>query len=89
MVSCLAPCKKWNYPSPYGLGQDETMNDGRFFCCPTPPISPETCRAGIVTTTNYVRLIGQVCPTAYAYAYDDASGLHSCPSTASFIVNFC
>ena len=30
-----------------------------------------------------------IVPTAYSYAYDDAAGLHNCPSETGFEVTFC
>lgn len=88
-VMCLAPCKKWNYPSPYGLGKDERIDPGLHLCCPTPPVSPQECRQGIVEKTKYVDLIHKSCPSAYSYSYDDEAGLHNCPNDTSFIVTFC
>ena len=57
-IACLAPCKAWNYPAPYGLGRPENQDPGLHMCCPTPfdPASglctaangcmtPDTCRA--------------------------------------------
>jgi len=89
VVACLSPCKKWNYPSPYGLGKSETLEPGVYMCCPTPPISPEQCRAGAVVDTKYVDLVQTTCPSAYSYAYDDLAGLHNCPSPTSFDVTLC
>jgi len=88
-VMCLSPCKKWNYPAPYGMGQPEDVDPGLHMCCPTPPVSSDDCRAGPVTTTQYVNLIHQACPSAYSYAYDDVNGLHACPAGTSFHVTFC
>jgi hypothetical protein len=88
-VQCLAPCKRWNYPPPYGLGLPEDIAPGVYLCCPTPPIWPEECRAGIVVNTQYVQLVHRECPTAYAYSYDDEAGLHNCPNNVSFKVTFC
>lgn len=86
-VSCLSPCKKWNYPAPFGLGRNEQEGDGRLFCCPS-PVSVQECRGGAVVYTDYVNLVHRNCPTAYSYAYDDAGGSHDCPSDTSFVVNF-
>jgi len=88
-VQCLSPCKKWNYPYPFGLGRSEVTAPGVNLCCPTPPISPNTCRAGPIVRTKYVNLVHQECPTAYAYSYDDQAGLHNCPNGVSFRVTFC
>lgn len=79
VVACLSPCKKWNYPPPYGLGQPETQDPGLFMCCPTPPVQPHECSNGPVIQTSYVQAVHRSCPTAYSYAYDDAAGLHNCP----------
>lgn len=88
-IMCLSPCKRFNYPKPIGLGRNEQEDPGKYLCCPTPPISSEQCRAGIVVQTQYVKLVHRDCPTAYAYAYDDAGGLHTCPTDTSFDVTFC
>ena len=89
VVACLSPCKKWNFPPPYGLGNSELQEPGVLLCCPTPPIDPEMCRAGPVESTQYVNLIHAKCPTAYSYAYDDEAGLHNCPGETSFDVTLC
>jgi len=88
-VACLSPCKRWNYPYPFGLGLPEDQYPGVMLCCPTPPIWPEECRGGPVIHTQYVQLIHRDCPTAYSYAYDDEAGLHNCPNDVSFRVTFC
>ena len=80
---------EWNYPSPFGMGRNEREEPGQSFCCPTPPVSPQQCRNGIVIQTKYVALIHRDCPTAYSYAYDDDAGLHNCPNNANFKVTFC
>lgn len=89
VVACLSPCKKWNYPPPYGFGYDELVSPGVDMCCPTPPISSEQCNAGPVVETQYVNLVRNNCPTAYSFAYDDEAGLHQCTVSTSFDVTFC
>ncbi|HRI71763.1 MAG TPA: RICIN domain-containing protein [Polyangium sp.] len=106
VIGCMAPCKKWNYPAPWGLGKPENGDPGLHLCCPTPidPASGQcTVANGCMTSqacsnagdplsvehTDYVNVMRQMCPTAYSYAYDDAAGLHACPSTTSFEVTFC
>jgi Thaumatin family len=105
-IACMAPCKEWNYPAPYGLGKSEALDPGLHLCCPTPIdpasgnctagngcIGPDACRAASdplsVVHTSYVGLIHARCPSAYSYSYDDAQGLHACPSTTGFEVTFC
>ena len=75
VVACLSPCKKWNYPPPYGFGRNEHEWSGEYMCCPTPPITPQQCKSGPVVQTNYVQNVRSNCPSAYSYAYDDANGL--------------
>lgn len=106
IIGCLSPCKKWNYPGPWGLGQPENADPGLHLCCPTPidPASgqctaangcmtPEACSNGAdpvsVVHTQYVAKMHAMCPTAYSYSYDDAAGLHACPSETGFEVTFC
>jgi hypothetical protein len=108
VIGCLAPCKKWNYPAPYGLGKPESDDPGLHMCCPT-PIDPaknpgqctiankcmtaEACRSAAdpvsVVHTRYVKAMHEMCPSAYAYSYDDEAGLHTCPKTTAFEVVFC
>jgi hypothetical protein len=56
-------------------------------------MTSEACRAAgdprSVVHTDYVAALHAMCPSAYAYAYDDANGLHACPSDTSFEVTFC
>jgi len=89
VVQCLSPCKRWNYPPPYGLGKPESIQPGLLLCCPTPPVTPGECRAGIVEQTKYVPLVRSACPSAYSYTYDDLGGSHDCPPGTSFTVVFC
>jgi hypothetical protein len=49
VIGCMAPCKKWNYPAPWGLGQPEGNDPGLHLCCPT-PIDPAT---GQCTVANH------------------------------------
>lgn len=86
-VGCLSPCKKWNYPSPYGQGRNEQQDNGRYLCCPS-PVSVDECRRGIVVHTEYVNLVRRSCPTAYSFSYDDDGGSHDCPSDISYHVTF-
>ena len=41
IIACMAPCKKWNYPAPWGKGRSEAVEPGLHLCCPTPidPVS--------------------------------------------------
>jgi hypothetical protein len=106
VIACMAPCKKWNYPAPYGLGQSEGAEPGLHMCCPTPidPASGQCTEANHCMTspacndagdplsvvhTSYVAAIHAMCPSAYSFAYDDAAGLHACPSDTGFEVVFC
>ncbi len=87
-VMCLSPCKRWNYPSPYGLNKPEIEGDGRELCC-AGGISPAECNAGIVTQTEYVKRVRANCPSAYSFAFDDDAGTHACPFDTNFTVTFC
>lgn len=49
-VACLAPCKRWNYPAPFGLGRDEQEEAGLQLCCPTPPVSTEVMLSSIISS---------------------------------------
>ena len=91
-LGCMSPCKAWNYPPPYGLGQPESEDPGLHLCCPA-PFSPEACRDASdplsVVHTDFVALVHERCPTAYSYSYDDAAGLHACPASTGFELVFC
>jgi hypothetical protein len=89
VIGCMAPCKRLNYPAPWGLGAPETTSPTVDFCCPTPPITPEACTAGPVARTDYVTRLQTMCPSVYSYAYDDADGLHTCPAQTRFELRFC
>lgn len=89
VLGCLSPCKKLNYPAPWGHGMAENISPAVEFCCPTPPISPEQCSSGPVVETDFVNRLQDMCPSVYSYAYDDADGLHTCPAQTQFEVVFC
>ena len=74
LVACLSPCKRWNYPPPYGMNRPESNSPGKEMCCPS-PMTPQTCSSGPVVSTQYVKLVRSQCPSAYSYAYDDLAAL--------------
>lgn len=79
VIGCYSPCKKFNYPTFGGYGLNEDADPPVIYCCPTPPISSEECRAGPVVGTEYVTSVHQMCNSeVYTYAYDDALGLRHC-----------
>ncbi|CAL8128822.1 unnamed protein product [Orchesella dallaii] len=41
----------------FKLGRDEQEGNGKWYCCPTPPVSPQECRNNIVVNTEYVKLV--------------------------------
>lgn len=53
------------------------------YCCRGSYENPATC-----LPSNYSRIFKQVCPAAYSFAHDDATGLLTC-SGADFVVMFC
>lgn len=89
VIGCMSPCKKLNFPAPWGFGLSETSKPTVDFCCPTPPISSGQCSSGPVASSAYVTRMHQMCPSVYSYAYDDAAGLHTCPAQTKFEVVFC
>lgn len=83
-IACLAPCKAWQYPAPYGLGKPESEDPGLHLCCPT-PIDPAT---GQCTIAN-----GCMTPDACRAKSDPLSVEHTdyvavvragCPTAYSF-----
>mmetsp|Transcript_33275 Transcript_33275/g.70016 ORF Transcript_33275/g.70016 Transcript_33275/m.70016 type:complete len:350 (+) Transcript_33275:257-1306(+) len=88
-VGCYSPCGKLTY-SQWGQGYDHTpeSEEAQDYCCPTPPISPKQCSAGPVEKTAYVRAVHKLCPSVYAYAYDDGVGLSQCPAGTGYKVTF-
>lgn len=89
VLGCLSPCKKLNYPAPWGEGMPENVSPALEYCCPTPPIEPQVCSSGPVVETDFVNRLQAMCPSVYSYAYDDADGLHTCPAQTQFQVVFC
>lgn len=58
------------------------------YCCPTPPISPDACRAGPIIDTQFLGLVRRKCSGAYGYAYDDSTGLLRCSSSARYTLTY-
>jgi hypothetical protein len=89
-VGCFSPSGKLTFaqwqsiPSPLFTGTTylPTAPQAQMYACPTPPITPAQCSAGPAASTNYTKMIHSTC-NAYAYPYDDAIGLASCPAATS------
>ncbi|KAJ8538010.1 hypothetical protein K7X08_014550 [Anisodus acutangulus] len=53
------------------------------YCCTGEHATPESC-----TPTEYSKMFKDACPSAYSYAYDDASSTCTC-SGSDYIITFC
>ncbi|XP_021284015.1 pathogenesis-related protein 5-like [Herrania umbratica] len=53
------------------------------FCCTGDHATPQTC-----SPTQYSEMFKNACPTAYSYAYDDASSTRTC-SGSDYLITFC
>ncbi|PON36461.1 Thaumatin [Parasponia andersonii] len=53
------------------------------FCCTGDYATPQTC-----SPTQYSAMFKSACPTAYSYAYDDASSTCTC-SGSDYLITFC
>jgi hypothetical protein len=73
---CLSPCTKYNTDQ---------------FCCRGAYGLPQTCIVSQwpASAQSYINNIHSACPGEYAYAYDDAVGLHTCPTGAAYTITFC
>jgi hypothetical protein len=54
------------------------------YCCTGQYGSPATC-----APTNYSQVFKSACPSAYSYAYDDASSTFTCTGASSYDITFC
>ncbi|CAI0425477.1 unnamed protein product [Linum tenue] len=57
--------------------------DAPEFCCTGDHATPQTC-----SPSQYSVLFKDACPTAYSYAYDDASSTCTC-SGSDYLITFC
>eukprot|EP00746_Dinoflagellata_sp_MGD_P015134 gnl/MRDRNA2_/MRDRNA2_133513_c0_seq1.p1 gnl/MRDRNA2_/MRDRNA2_133513_c0~~gnl/MRDRNA2_/MRDRNA2_133513_c0_seq1.p1 ORF type:complete len:379 (+),score=61.15 gnl/MRDRNA2_/MRDRNA2_133513_c0_seq1:92-1228(+) len=91
VVGCYAPCSKLTFQQ-WGntIADHHTPGDSVAgpYCCPTPPVSPSSCRTGPVATTQYVQMVHKKCPGVYGYSYDDGIGLRSCPAGTQYEMVF-
>ncbi|KAH7445326.1 hypothetical protein KP509_01G002400 [Ceratopteris richardii] len=55
-----------------------------MYCCAGAYSNPNTCNA-----TSYSKAFKSRCPTAYTYAYDDATSLFTCASASAYTITFC
>ncbi|KAK4342563.1 hypothetical protein RND71_038379 [Anisodus tanguticus] len=53
------------------------------YCCTGDHATPDTC-----SPTKYSQLFKNACPSAYSYAYDDASSTFTC-SGSDYLITFC
>ncbi|KAL6650319.1 hypothetical protein ACP70R_009244 [Stipagrostis hirtigluma subsp. patula] len=54
------------------------------YCCTGEYGKPAACGP-----TNYSQVFKSACPTAYSYAYDDASSTFTCAGASSYDITFC
>ena len=87
-VGCYAPCAKLTFAQLGGHTFTPESAEAQDYCCPTPPITPAACSAGPVIKTAFVEAVHRLCPSVYAYAYDDGMGLAQCPAGTSYDVTF-
>jgi hypothetical protein len=80
-AGCYGPClkltdPKWNN----AVAQGRKRDDQAVFpyCCTTPPMTSETCNAGPIVDSKYVKAVHSKCPGVYSFAYDDGMGLMRC-----------
>jgi len=86
-AGCFSPSGKLTMGQWQGLPQppftgtfySPTAPEAQMYACPSPPITPAQCSAGPAARTQYTNMIHTKCQT-YAYPYDDAFGLASCPA---------
>jgi hypothetical protein len=86
---CYSDCGRLTYNQ---WGETPTFQpmdpQAQMYCCPTPPVQPSACRMGPVASSGYTNLVHRTCPQVYAYAYDDGTGLWSCPAGTRYEVTF-
>jgi hypothetical protein len=68
-----------------------TVYNSDQFCCRGAFGTSATCIVANwpADQQSFVTNIHTSCPGEYAYAYDDANGLHTCPTGANYTVTFC
>lgn len=89
-IGCYSPCGKFTYPRFGGYGLATTTDPAIAYCCPTPPVTSDECRAGPVGGTQYVQAADDMCAGGgYGYAYDDLAGNHNCLPETKIKMTFC
>jgi hypothetical protein len=75
-ADCLSPCTVFNTDQ---------------FCCRGAFGTQASCVVANwpAAEQSFVTNIHNACPGEYAYAYDDANGLHTCPTGSNYTVTFC
>ncbi|KAJ4704902.1 Thaumatin-like protein [Melia azedarach] len=69
---------------PGGCNHPCTVFQNDQFCCRGGNSTPSSCGP-----TAYSRFFKGFCPSAYSYAYDDATSTFTCPSGSNYTVVFC
>jgi len=88
---CYSPCSKLidtKWRNDLAEGRKTQDPEVAPYCCPTPPESPQACRAGPVKDTAYVQAMHRFCPGVYGFSYDDAAGLLRCSSATTYNMVF-
>eukprot|EP00418_Pyrodinium_bahamense_P086720 CAMPEP_0179072128 /NCGR_PEP_ID=MMETSP0796-20121207/31895_1 /TAXON_ID=73915 /ORGANISM="Pyrodinium bahamense, Strain pbaha01" /LENGTH=364 /DNA_ID=CAMNT_0020769279 /DNA_START=75 /DNA_END=1169 /DNA_ORIENTATION=- len=88
VAGCFSPCMrlvddKWN--TPVGPPDAPGVAD---YCCAGAKGTPDACKAGPVTSTQYLKRVHEMCPEAYGYAYDDITATIVCSTATMYTVTY-
>jgi hypothetical protein len=83
-VGCFSPCMKlvddkWGTPG---------GKEAEPYCCSGDYGTPETCQAGPILSTQYLKTVHNSCPAGYGYAYDDKIATIVCDTSTHYTVTF-
>jgi hypothetical protein len=98
VIGCFSPCEKLTAgTSAGGYGYKPEDDQAILYCCPsfgsdtkrTKEVK-QACLKGPVPKTDYVNFVHKACrDRAYAWAYDDVDGNHSCSGIVDLVMQIC
>lgn len=98
VIGCFSPCEKLTAgTSVGGFGYKADDDQAILYCCPSFKDDPDrtqavkkACKKGPVPDSDYVSFVHKACrKNAYAWAYDDVNGNHSCTGYVKLKMTVC
>jgi len=88
VAGCFSPCMRLVDDKWQSTGVDSASPQAAPYCCAGADGQPQTCNAGPIMQTQYLKTVKGLCPEAYGYAFDDKTSTIACSTDTQYLLTF-